>query len=72
MRVANRLLYIYEYRARARGDRFAGNRGTSKYIINTPTLTHCSTTNMDPIEESIAAIESRETGEDLLYQNMPP
>jgi hypothetical protein len=29
---------------------------------------HHSTTNMDPIEEAIAAIESRKAGDDLVYQ----
>jgi AraC-like DNA-binding protein len=45
-----------------------GDRGTLKYVTNTLTSTHCSTTNMDPIEEAIAAIESREPGDDIIYQ----
>jgi hypothetical protein len=49
-----------------------GNCRTPKYATNTSTLMHHSTTNMDSIEEAIAAIKSRKAGDDLVYQEYAP
>jgi hypothetical protein len=45
-----------------------GDRRTSDDATKSPTLTRYNTTNMDPIQEALAAIESRDPGDNLVYQ----
>jgi hypothetical protein len=45
-----------------------GDRRTSDDATKSPTLTRYNTTNMDPIQEALAAIESRDLGDNLVYQ----
>jgi hypothetical protein len=56
------------YRVRARADRIARRSPTSIYASYTPTSTRDNLSTMTPIEEALAAIESREPGDDLVYQ----
>jgi hypothetical protein len=45
------------------------DRRTSNYATDTPTSARDNSTTMDPIDEAVAAIESREPGEKLVYQH---
>jgi hypothetical protein len=46
-----------------------GDQRTSNYTTNTLTLARDNLTTIDLIDKAIAAIESRELGEKLVYQH---